>query len=92
MFCPSRRSKANRYFSQGLRVNDVEGNLLFLIMPSVPQEIVQGFLDKLELIYPGSLQETDSERLGPNHKFDVIHYNWWFRYAPRVSLFLLFIT
>ena len=68
-------------------MNDVLGNLSFLVATNMPEELKKTLFPKLELIYPNALKNVDTVKEGQRNSFPSAHYSFWFRYGRRVGLF-----
>jgi hypothetical protein len=77
--------------SQHIRVNDKDGDPMFIIIPDMPDDIRKPLLNDLELSHPGVLETTDSQKALDKTKFQHIHYQYWNCYHVNVSFYFLFI-
>ena len=77
--------------SQRVRVNDGNGDVMFIVIPDMPDDIRKPLLNDLELSHPGVLELIDSEKIGEKAKFQHIHYQYWNRYHVNVSFYFFFI-
>ncbi|KIM44289.1 hypothetical protein M413DRAFT_25716 [Hebeloma cylindrosporum] len=65
---------------QQVRVNDKNGDVMFIVIPDMPDDIRNPLLNDLELAHPDVLQAIDSKAGGEKAKFQHIHYQYWNRY------------
>lgn len=74
-----------------LRVNDKNGNILFMIIPTLPQDLRLLLVAKLSLLWPDQFKNIDSEFLGIEHLFECLHFSIYNRFSVDVSdLLILF--
>lgn len=76
--------------SQRIRVNDKNGDVMFIVIPDMPEHIRKPLLNDLELCHPGVLESIDTKKAGEKAKFQHIHYQYWNRYHVNVR-FLSFL-
>jgi len=76
--------------SQRVRVNDKNGDVMFLVIPDMPDHIRKPLLNDLELAHPDVIDNIDSKESGEKAKFQHIHYQYWNRYHINVSDLFLF--
>ena len=77
-------------YSQRVRVNDKDGNVMLIVIPDMPDHIRNPLLNDLELAHPCTLEVVDSGIGGEKAKFQHIHYQYWNRYHINVILFYFF--
>jgi hypothetical protein len=73
--------------SQRVRVNDKNGDVMFIVIPDMPDDIREPLLNDLELSHPGVLESINTKKAGEKAKFQHIHYQYWNRYHVNVSFF-----
>ncbi|KIM35959.1 hypothetical protein M413DRAFT_32093 [Hebeloma cylindrosporum] len=65
---------------QRIHVNDKNGDIMFIVIPDMPDNIRNPLLNDLELAHPEVIQDIDSKEGGDKTKFQHIHYQYWNRY------------
>jgi hypothetical protein len=66
-------------------MNDVFGDLSFLVATNMPEELKTTLFPKLEMIYPKALKFVDTALEGQQNSFPSAHYSFWFKYGTRVG-------
>lgn len=66
----------------------MEGYLLAMFIRDVPGELREVMV-RLQIIFPEMFQEVDTRT--PGYKFPCFHFDWYNRYAEKVSSFSPFI-
>ena len=82
------RYTINHFYRKVLRVNDKNGDILFMIIPTMPQAIRDMLVAKLSLLWPNEFKDIDSEVLGIEHLFECLHFSIYNRYSINVSCLL----
>ena len=90
MYILSDRIANHSIDSQRVRVNDKNGDVMFIVIPDMPDHIRKPLLNDLELSHPGVLESIDSKKEGEKAKFQHIHYQYWNRYHVNVSFSLYY--
>lgn len=70
---------------KNLRINDVKGDLIALVLPNMPEELRSTLLSKLRLVY-SSLKIVDSEAEGIDNSFSSFHFSYYNRFSNRVRV------
>src|ERR1700733_3560042 len=78
--------------SHNLRINEKDGSLLALIIPTMPDYIRNSLLDNLNTIFSGALHNTDTKAEGINNFFEALHLSWYNRYLTNVCFPFFFIN
>jgi hypothetical protein len=68
-------------------MNNVYGNLSFLVATNMPEEMTTTLFPKLEMIYLNALKIVDTDQEGQQNSFPSTHYSFWFKYGRRVGPF-----
>lgn len=85
----------NRDFSTNIRINTVNGKMIAGIWGDMPTNIRASLEHNIRsalLVGSGpALQSLDSSKTPGGHKFPAFHFDYYVRYATRVSmLFFMF--
>lgn len=59
---------------------------MVVICPSLPEDLRQNLLDRLESVFPQAIRNTDSKSQGSDHSFEAIHFSWYNRYSTKVNV------
>jgi hypothetical protein len=69
------------------RLNDKYGNILAIIIKTMPISMKDRLLTNIKVIFPGDLKYTDSFKEGFNNQFPCAHYTWYNRFSKQVRYF-----
>jgi hypothetical protein len=78
-------------YRKTLRINDKNGKVMVLVVPTMLDEIRSDLVDRMLSIFANQFKHTHSSSLSPNK--DTIlcsHYTWYNRYSVQVSFSFLF--
>lgn len=84
MFIPLYHITNHSVDSQHVCVNDKNGDVMFIVIPDMPDHIWKPLLNDLELSHPGILETIDTKKASEKAKFQHIHYQYWNRYHVNV--------
>ena len=71
--------------SQNLRINDKNGDLMVLLLPTLSDDLRVDLASHLELIYPDDIKITDSSIGDMDKTYISIHADIYNRYHTSVS-------
>ena len=60
-----------------------------IVCPQMPDRLRNDLLDKIELIFPNHLKDTDTRTEGLKNVFPTWLFVWWNRFAGQVNFSLL---
>lgn len=60
-----------------------------VICPQMPDQLRNDLLDKIDLIFPNHLKDTDTRAEGLENVFPTCLFVWWNRFAEQVHFSLL---
>lgn len=70
-----------------IRINEQDGSLLALIIPTMPTSIRKHLLDNFMTVFPGKLKTTDTQAEGEGYFFECLHLSWYNRYSTKVRTY-----
>ena len=59
-----------------------------VVCPQMPDRLRKDLLDKIELIFPNQLRDTDTKAEGFNNVFPTWLFVWWDRFAEQACFSL----
>ncbi|KAF6749075.1 hypothetical protein DFP72DRAFT_1073634 [Ephemerocybe angulata] len=66
-----------------LRIDDKNGDWLFIALPDMPDSIREPVLELMELLFPGLIRELDTNSEGIDQQFESLHFSFYNRYAQH---------
>jgi len=69
-----------------VQINDKDRDSLSIIS-AIPKEYQANIFEKIDLIFPGALQNIDTRSESVKDFFVALHLVWYNRYAKRASYF-----
>ena len=55
-----------------------------IVCPQMPDQLRNDLLDKIEMIFPNQLKDTNTQEGGIKNTFPTWLFVWWNRYAEQV--------
>ena len=86
-FCLLEISTNICFFRRILRINDVHGNIIAIVIPSMDESIKAQLVDRLAVLFPDIFIFTNSAAMGIDSVFPCSHYVYYNRYAVQVFFF-----
>lgn len=88
----------DKEFRNILRINDQDKRMMAIVCPQMPDQLWNDLFDKIELIFPNHLKDTDTQVEGIENIFPTWIFEWWnwfseqvhFHYYPYKKYSLLF--
>jgi hypothetical protein len=71
-------------YRRALRINDIKGQVLLLMVPTMPDEIRNGLFHRLCSIFPEEFKHMDSST--SNGTFPCTYFTMYNRYSVQVCL------
>ena len=86
----SKHSSKEQLVRKILKIQDINEDLLALLVANMPDPLRRELIDAIDSIYKDCFTIIDTQKAGPRHTFDSIHFSYYNRYSKRVSQFFLF--
>lgn len=70
---------------KALRINDMNGNMLLIVNPTLPAKTRSALIDRMFLVFDEDFKIVKTAEEGFDNMFPSMHYSHYNRYSVQVS-------